>query len=63
MAVLGMSREQTLWDTPLASIRRAEAAWLERNGQQVNWGAAEMDRLLDALERLNAPDTERQDSP
>lgn len=41
-----------LWDEPLATLIRLQAAYMERHGQSVEWDPGRTERLLAALERL-----------
>lgn len=50
--MLGKSREAAMWDEPVATLIREQAAYLERNGQSVEWDAGRTERLIEALERL-----------
>lgn len=50
LSVLGMDREEAAWLTPSATITRLMAAYAERQGHAINWGAERMERMLDILE-------------
>lgn len=56
MAILGLSREQAAWDTPVVTILRLRAAYIERNGKSVNWDPTRMDRILERMEALTGGD-------
>lgn len=51
MAILGMDRTTALWGTPAATVVRCQMAYMERHGQEVDWGNSRLDALLDRLER------------
>lgn len=52
--MLHKERETALWDEPVATLIREQAAYLERNGQAVEWDAGRTERLIEAIERLTA---------
>lgn len=41
-----------MWDEPVATLIREQAAYLERNGEPIEWDSGRTERLIDALERL-----------
>jgi len=54
MSILGMTREHVCWDTPIVTMQRLQAAYVQRHGQDVEWDAGRTERLIEALEKHNA---------
>ncbi|VGO14739.1 hypothetical protein PDESU_03308 [Pontiella desulfatans] len=41
---------EALWLTPLATVMRCQAAYMERMGQRVDWEAGKLKKILELLE-------------
>ena len=46
MEVLGLSREEACWWTPMVTLYRMQMAWLENHGDEQRWGPDPLEQLI-----------------
>lgn len=47
MEVLGLTREEACWYTPMVVIRRMQKAYLERQGDEQSWSKSGLDKMME----------------